>query len=135
MNSKIKITTCNYYYPLLWEKRSTIQITTLQLTYPTVPVSWTGIVKLSSSSPRKTRRLVKSYWPDPFPSALVFSHMSKEIPHDQMVFCRFVRWVFFCWPFFLFLFSLWSQSNASRIKFSISTSRILSKRCSSSKIT
>ena len=31
------------------------------------------------------KRLVKSYWPDPLASALVFSQISKETPHDRIV--------------------------------------------------
>lgn len=53
------------------------------------------------------RRLVKLYWLDFFLLVLVFFYMLNEIFYDLMFFCILVRWVFFCWFFFLFRFFFW----------------------------
>ena len=88
MNSKIKNTTYNYYYPLLWKKRSTIQITTLQFTYPTVPVSCTGKVKCSSSSldPRELKG--REGGAVPFPTASLKETEQEGVFYSNLVFIR-----------------------------------------------
>ena len=72
----------------------------------------------------KTSRLVKLYWPEPFPSAFVFSQMSNETPQDRMGW-SVLTWLSFWSAFCLFKFSFLSHSTITR-------TRLLIRRWSSS---